>query len=424
MNILRTRKMKVLAFVEYLPPKLGSDRRIFELMKRMAIKNEVHFAVFPPFRELRDKSYMEKQATQSHSHDGRAVIRYEGIFEHSVRLSPRVSLLWQHSLIAAYFVTAISVFFSSFTILRNIDPDVIVLNYPSPYTGLLGFLEGKLWRKKVVADFNDLIAQYSSVLLNIDPKSLTAKLLVQVQRFVVRNSDRTIAPTRFIKNYAVSLGVPEDKISIIPNGVDTKLFDPNGLDPAKVRSDLHLNKERLCVYSGRLDGWAGMNILCRLCEDARLKKLNVRFLFVGSGDSRNITEDNVLYVGELPYEEIPSILAVADVVLVPFPNNEISSAASPLKLFEGMSMQKPVIASRVAGIQEVILDRENGFLADPDSPEEWIQKLETLLNSEKLRARIGENARRTVEDKFDWGTLAKQYEETLKALLSQAPYIT
>jgi glycosyltransferase involved in cell wall biosynthesis len=316
------------------------------------------------------------------------------------------------------------VFFSSFTILRNIDPDVIVLNYPSPYTGLLGFLEGKLWRKKVVADFNDLIAQYSSVLLNIDPKSLTAKLLVQVQRFVVRNSDRTIAPTRFIKNYAVSLGVPEDKISIIPNGVDTKLFDPNGLDPAKVRSDLHLNKERLCVYSGRLDGWAGMNILCRLCEDARLKKLNVRFLFVGSGDSRNITEDNVLYVGELPYEEIPSILAVADVVLVPFPNNEISSAASPLKLFEGMSMQKPVIASRVAGIQEVILDRENGFLADPDSPEEWIQKLETLLNSEKLRARIGENARRTVEDKFDWGTLAKQYEETLKALLSQAPYIT
>jgi glycosyltransferase involved in cell wall biosynthesis len=80
-----------------------------------------------------------------------------------------------------------------------------------------------------------------------------------------------------------------------------------------------------------------------------------------------------------------------------------------------MSMQKPVIASRVAGIQEVVSDGENGFLADPDSPEEWIQKLQTLLNSEKLAAKIGENARRTVEDKFDWDRLAKQCEEALNA---------
>jgi len=408
--------MKVLAFVEYFPPKLGSDRRIFEIMKRLAARNEVHFVVFPPFRELRDKSFLERQNSQTHSREEETNVRCDGIVGHAVQLSPRVSLLWQHSLIAAYLATAISVILSSFAILRKIDPDVIVLNYPSPYTGLLGFLEGKLRRKKVVADFNDLIAQYSGALLNLDQKSLTAKLLVQVQRFIVRNSDRTIAPTRFIKDYAVSLGVPENKMSIIPNGVDTKLFDSNDLDSAKVRRDLHLSRERLCVYSGRLDGWAGMNILKGLCDTARMKKVNVKFLLVGSGDSKNIHEDNILYLGEMPHEKIPSILALADVILIPFPNNEVSHAASPLKLFEAMSMQKPIIASRVAGIQEVISDGENGFLANPDSPDEWIQKLEILLNSEKLAARMGENARRTVEDRFDWDTLAKQYEEILNAL--------
>jgi len=408
--------MKVLAFVEYLPPKLGSDRRIFEIMKRLAPRNEVHFVVFPPFRELRGKSFPDKQNSRTRSREEETILRYEGILRHSVQLSPRVSLLWRDSLIVAYLVTAISVFLSSFTILRKIDPDVIVLNYPSPYTGLLGFLEGKLRRKKVVVDFNDLIAQYSGALLNLDQKSLTVKLLVQVQRFIVRYSDRTIAPTRFIKDYAVSLGVPENKISIIPNGVDTKLFDSNCSDSGKVKRDLHLSRERLCVYTGRLDGWAGMNILRRLCNSARMKKLDAKFLLVGSGGSKSIHEDNVLSLGEMPHEKIPSLLAIADIVLIPFPNNEISHAASPLKLFEGMSMQKPIIASRVSGIQEVILDGENGFLADPDNPDEWMEKLETVLNSEKLASRMGENARRTVEERFDWDMLAKQYEEALSAI--------
>jgi hypothetical protein len=115
-----------------------------------------------------------------------------------------------------------SVFLKSFRILRKIDPDVIVLNYPSPYTGLLGFLEGKLLRKSIVVDFNDLIAQYSGALLNLDQGSLTAKLLVLAQGFIVRNSDKTIASTRFIRDYAASLGVPEDKMSIIPNTLATR----------------------------------------------------------------------------------------------------------------------------------------------------------------------------------------------------------
>jgi glycosyltransferase involved in cell wall biosynthesis len=197
--------------------------------------------------------------------------------------------------------------------------------------------------------------------------------------------------------------------------VDLKLFDPNVSDPAKVRRDLRLNNERLAVYSGRLDGWAGMDIMLRLFDMARTRKLDVRFLLVGSGERRNIREENILYLGEIPHEKVPSILAVADVILIPFPNDDVSHAASPLKLFEGMAMQKPIVASRVSGIQEVILDGENGFLADPDDPNEWMRKVETVLNSDKLAARVGENAKRTVEERFDWNLLAKQCEEVLNA---------
>jgi spore coat protein SA len=116
---------------------------------------------------------------------------------------------------------------------------------------------------------------------------------------------------------------------------------------------------------------------------------------------------------------VPTVLAVADVILIPFPNNEVSHAASPLKLFEGMSMQKPVIASKVSGIEEVISDGQNGFLADPENLEEWIIKLETVLASETLAARVGQNAKRTVEKRFDWTLLAKRYEEILNAVTAK-----
>jgi glycosyltransferase involved in cell wall biosynthesis len=165
-----------------------------------------------------------------------------------------------------------------------------------------------------------------------------------------------------------------------------------------------------------LDAWAGIDIILRLSDIARRKKLNVRFLLVGSGESKNIQGENILCLGEIPHEKIPSVLAAADVILIPFPNNQVSHAASPLKLFEGMSLRKPIVASRVSGIQEVISDGENGFLANPDNPDEWIQKLETVLNSEKLGAKMGENAKRTVEERFDWGLLAKKCEEVLNAL--------
>jgi len=327
--------------------------------------------------------------------------------------------MWQRSLIIAFFLTALSVFLKSVRILKKINPDVIVLNYPSPYTGLLGFLEGKLCKKPVTVDFNDLIAQYSGALLNLKKDSFTAKLLVLIQHYIVKNSDKIVAPTRFIKNYTTSLDVSEKKIAVISNGVDTKIFDPNRSNAAKLKNDLHLSSEKLCVYCGRLDGWAGMNIILRLCDMAKTKNLDLKFLLVGSGEDRAVQKENLISFGEIPYEKVPAVLTVADVVLIPFPNNEVSHAASPLKLFEGMAMRKPVVASRVSGIEEVISDGQNGFLADPDNIEEWVRKLEMILNSEELATTVGKNARKTVEKEFDWAFLAAHYERILSASCSK-----
>jgi len=281
---------------------------------------------------------------------------------------------------------------------------------------LLGLLEGKLMKKPVVLDFNDLIAQYTINLLNLKKTSFKARMLLFVQQYIAKRAQMVIAPTFFIKKYITSLRVHERKTAIIPNGVDTRDFNPHRYNISQIKTNLGLDKGKLCLYSGRLEGWAGVNIISKLCDMAMNKKLDVKFVLVGSGTLKAIPKENVVLMGEVAYDKVPAILAIADAILIPFPNNEVAHAASPLKLFEGMSMQKPVIASKVSGIQDVVLDGENGFLADPENVNEWIEKLETILTYENIAKKVGQNARRTVEEKFEWNCLAKQYEEILNSV--------
>jgi glycosyltransferase involved in cell wall biosynthesis len=398
--------MKVVAFVEYFPPRMGSDRRIFELMKRLASKHEVHFMVFPPVRTLingarsiTEKGYPEPRNTS---------VAHEGIKGYFLEIPRFLTTVWHSSILAAYLLTAPLLLIKTIRKLAELKPNVIVLNYPSPYTGLLGFIAGKIWRKPVVLDFNDLIAQYTANLLNLKKDGFKTKMLVYIQNYIAKNSQRVVAPTSFIKKYAIANRTPAAKVMLIPNGADTQIFNPQKYDKRITKKE-----KKTCLYCGRLDSWAGINIIAKLCDTAHNRKINIKFVLVGSGEQKIQLKENVILCGEHAYEKIPSILAAADMILVPFPNNEVSHAASPLKLFEGMAMQKPVIASRVKGIEEVISDGENGFLADPDDFEEWLAKIESVLRSEEDAFRIGNNARRTVEEKFNWNHLAKQFEKVL-----------
>lgn len=411
------RGMKIAVFVEYLPPKLGSDRRIFEIMKRISPKYEIHFIVLPPIRILSGRIQGNEDIDHLRLQKKTATEKYAGITGHFVSLPPRIAAIWRHSFLAAAILSLPWLLKDVTRTLVKVRPDIVVLNYPSPYTGLLGLAMGKLLRRPVVLDFNDLIAQYTIELFNLKKSSFKAKLLVLAQQHIARSSQKVTAPTHFVRNYAVSLGVRERDLAIIPNGVDTNEFNPHRFVRANSEASSGTLSERSCYYHGRLDEWAGLTIVSRLCDLSMKKRLNVKFVLVGSGVSSAFCKQNAAFHGEVPHEEIPLLLASADVILVPFPNNDVSHAASPLKLFEGMAMQKPVIASRVSGVEEVITDGENGFLADPENINEWVEKLQTALTPGTFAAKISWKARRTVEDRYDWRYLANRFEKVLDAAM-------
>jgi glycosyltransferase involved in cell wall biosynthesis len=392
-------------FAEYFPPRMGSDRRIYELMKRIAGRHQINFLLIPPFRELRGMLEKEMHDT-SKSHDQ----IHEDIILHHFEISNIIRQLWRKSLKIAYLFTMILLIPKAIKKVLETNSKTIILNYPSVHTGILGFLAAKILRKNCIVDFNDLIAQYTIQLLKLNKKSFTSRIIIFIQNFIVKKADIIIAPTYFIRNYALSLGVKNEKIFVIPNGADMQIF--NARTESDYRSRFNLQDKKVCLYFGRLDGWAGLHILAEVCNVFEQKKSDVKFLMVGDGGEKIDFPENVIIIKPVPHHEMPKMITIADVVLVPFPDNDVSHAASPLKLFEAMAMRKPVIASGVSGIREVVKNGHNGLLVDSNRSEEWVGTLETVLNSKVLQMKLSKNAEESAKN-YDWDVLASQFESTL-----------
>ncbi|MEM2179871.1 MAG: glycosyltransferase family 4 protein [Nitrososphaeria archaeon] len=412
---------RIAVFVECFPPKMGSDRRIYEIMKNIdKQKHTINFIVLPNFRKLIDGTNMCKFLNKFDK-------KIEGITVHFINIPQIISKLFKYNYKIAYLLAFPFMLYRSVKFSSKISPNIILCNYPSIYTGLIGWITGKLLRSYIIMDFNDLIAQYAISIMGIKKNSLTANFLILMQNFLLKNSDKIVTVTYYLKRYAINLGIKKN-IVVIPNGTDTELFNPikynckitalkelkNFYHPCEFfdKFSQYIKDYNICMYTGRLEKWAGVELLVKLSE--KFKNTDTILICVGKEEGSPIEfKDTMILLRQVPYEIIPVLLSLSDVILIPFPRNEVSHAASPLKLFDAMAMAKPVIASKVIGTMEVISQNENGLVVEPDNVDEWYTAILNILKNKSLAIEMGKRARNIVVNKYDWRILAKKFEELL-----------
>jgi glycosyltransferase involved in cell wall biosynthesis len=368
-------------------------------------KYVINFIVLPPFRKM-------KNGIKGTTHIQDKENKIENINVYYIQIPRIMNRLWKIDYRIAYLLTFPFLLLKTLKIASKVNPNTIICNYPSIYTGLLGWIVGKLLMRTIVIDFNDLIAQYTIQLLDLKKTSFTAQLLIFIQNFLLKNSNKIITVTHYLKKYVQTLGINKN-VYVIPNGVDTELFNPIKYNPFPLRIENKKNY-KLCLYAGRLEKWAGIDLITKLAN--KFKYTDIFFLLIGKENLSEkifIEDKNIIIFPKISYENIPKLLVLADIILVPFPNEEVSHAASPLKLFEGMAMSKPIIASKVCGIKEVITDGENGLLAEPDNVEDWYQRILLLIKDKSLAEQLGKKARNTVISKYEWAVLAMEFERIL-----------
>jgi glycosyltransferase involved in cell wall biosynthesis len=240
---------------------------------------------------------------------------------------------------------------------------------------------------------------------------------------LMRRCDHIITLTNRLKEWIVSAyRIPEDKITVVPNGADTQRFAPGKEYETKanaLKNGLGIGG-KVVMYAGVMDKINGLDDLARVIPEMIRLNPTLCFLFLGGpAGNANLAAlcssypENVKFLASVPYDDMPPYYEMCDIFVIPRPSTISSETIIPLKLLEAMAMGKPVAGSDVGGLAEVIKNRENGYLFEKGNLDSLKKTLLEALETDNTR--IGRNARQTITEKYTWdksvNTLTKVYEK-------------
>ena len=212
---------------------------------------------------------------------------------------------------------------------------------------------------------------------------------------------------------ALRLGAPRARTRLVPYGVDLQAFAPRE-EPAAVRSRLGVPEGHLFVLAlGRLVEKKGFADLV----DAAAQLSGVHVVIAGGGDlevelrARARAQGTaVSFPGALGREAVAAALCAADVVVVPSVRDRAGNVDGlPNVLLEALAAGRAVVATRVAGIPDVIRDGENGLLVPERDPAALAAAVDRLRREPETRRLLGAAARRTAEETLTWGAAVSAF---------------
>jgi glycosyltransferase involved in cell wall biosynthesis len=235
-------------------------------------------------------------------------------------------------------------------------------------------------------------------------------LLERFERLNLKAADSIFVVSEVGRNNLIDTGVDKEKIVVNPNGVDADEFRPL-CGGEEVRRALGLEDKIVTGFVGTFGPWHGATVLAEAATLVRDERCH--FLFIGDGDERQMCEAIIkeakadrraTFAGRVAHSQVASYLDACDILASPHAPSKDGSRffGSPTKLFEYMAMARPVVASRLGQIEDVIEDGETGLLVEPRNAERLARAIERLASDSELRNRLGRAARLAVINRYTW----------------------
>ncbi len=207
-------------------------------------------------------------------------------------------------------------------------------------------------------------------------------------------------------------------ISVIKNGVDTKIFKPQH-KPDDLVYKYNANDSIVIGFIGSFFTFEGISTLIKAVPDVISQNKTIKFIIVGGGVEENNLHDlaknlgvydtNLFFTGRVPHESVNDYYALMDILVYPRNRLRITEMVTPLKPLEAMAMEKTVLASNVGGLKELVEDGRTGRLFTADDSSDLAQKILELADNEAERIRLGKNARQDVIDNREWKKIVHGY---------------
>lgn len=249
------------------------------------------------------------------------------------------------------------------------------------------------------------------------------KRLQSLGRFIeaktIQLSNKVFVTNEKLKDYVISLGAEENKISIFSSGIDFTHFHAE-TDGSRIRKQYGLSEEDVVLFfMGWIYHFSGLKEVVQTLVDNRDTHPEVKLLVVGEGDAyeelcvlrdQHNLESRLILPGRQSYESLPEFIAASDVCILPaYTDEKTMQDIVPIKLFEYLAMGKPVICTKLPGVMKEFQE-ENGIVY-VDKPEDTVGAAKNLCASDQGR-NLGLQGRIFVS-KYDWNVISDRFEECL-----------
>jgi len=293
-------------------------------------------------------------------------------------------------------------------ILRREQPDLILTRYELHNFSTI--LLARLKKMPIVLEVNAPAAfEYRT----FSPQYLYLPLLSELmERFTLRCADAVTVVSDELKAYFVEkYGLKEEQVHVVVNGADVEKFNPCE-DGQEVRSRFNLGDRIVVGFSGSFQMFHGVNALFEAMPEVLKDNHDIHFLVVGSGEDDEVSDflessafkDRITLTGHLPHEEMPAYLGAMDIALLP----DTAFYCSPLKIFEYMAAGKATIAPDVGPVRKIITHGVDGYLISPGDKDRLVEAILYLARNKTVRKLLGEDARKTIMNKYTWNKNARK----------------
>ena len=257
-----------------------------------------------------------------------------------------------------------------------------------------------------------------------------AGLLGRASRWTFDRAAAVTAPSENLLERSRGLGAREPLVAI-PYGadVDELTADPGAVDA--LRAELHIPPDHVVVAGiGRFVVMKGFPYLIDAMTHARRQRPDLHLVLVGDGDLRGELEAQVRALNASSYVTFPGMadretlrayLALADIVVVPSVHTHGHLDGLPNVALEAMAAGKPLVASRVGGLPQLVRDRENGMLVDEQDPDAIASAIVELADDASLRARLGASAQEEIRADRSWDVVAERFEGIYRRVVTDRP---
>ncbi len=256
------------------------------------------------------------------------------------------------------------------------------------------------------------------------------RICMWVEKFNLMHAQHIVVVSQALKDELIGRGVDQHKILVCPNGVDTDLFNPHALENVRthIRKELDIENKFVFGFIGTFSYWHGIELIEQMIPAVVAVKPNAHFLLIGHGPLKKQLQESLhkkdiahhaTFTGLVPQEVGKHYLAACDAFLCPTQPNPDGTRffGSPTKMFEYLSMGRPVIASDLEQLAEIvhpsikvtsqIIDVQHaqalGLLVAPTDIEGFIRAAIFLIDEKKEMVHsLGANARHKAVEQHSW----------------------